>query len=419
MILENVPRYDMRKKPMSQRWYLRPLTWILSFPEVKKNHLKVVKVNMEGLKPPYILLCTHHSFVDFKVTTASLFPYPANYVVAIDGFLKREELLRNVGCICKRKFTSDITLVKQIKYALEVNKTVVAIYPEARYTLAGTTAILPESLGKLVKLFKYPVVVLNMHGNHLLQPVWNLAKRKVPLTADMTQIITKDEMLSLSLEDINHRISKAFIYDEYQWQRDHNIHIDFPKRAEGLHHVLYQCPHCLTEHEMDSKDDELWCRHCDKHWKMDTLGQLHATIGETKFSHIPDWYEFERSQVRKQIEEGTYHFQDRVVVDALPNANGYIRLGEGLLVHDMNGFQLSGHFDGQDFLLQKEPLSMYSAHIEYDYFGKGDCIDLSTLDDTYYIYPLNQKNVVTKLHFATEELYKIAHSKQQELIQKR
>jgi hypothetical protein len=80
------------------------------------------------------------------------------------------------------------------------------------------------------------------------------------------------------------------------------------------------------------------------------------------------------------------------------------------LIHDRSGFQLSGNFDGEEFLLEKEPLSMYSAHVEYDYLGKGaDCIDLSTLNDTYYLYPINQKNVVTKLHFGTEELYKIVN----------
>ncbi len=412
MILKNVPRYDMARRPMRQRWYLRPLTWLLSYPVVRKHHLKVNKVKMEGLKPPYILLCTHHAFIDFKVTTAALFPHPANYVVAIDGFIKREWLLRKVGCICKRKFTNDITLVKQIKHSLEVNKTVVAIYPEARYTLAGTTAILPDSLGKLVKLFQYPVVVLNMHGDYLSQPVWNLTKRKVPLTADMTQIISKDEINSLSVVEANRRIQEAFVYDEYKWQRDNNIHIDFPQRAEGLHRVLYQCPHCLTEHEMDSKDDELWCNHCNKHWKMDTLGELHAVEGPTEFTHIPDWYEFERANVRKQLEAGTYQFSDRVVVDALPNAKGYIRLGEGQLTHDEHGFHLTGFFDGEDFTLHKDPLSLYSLHIEYDYLGKwGDCIDLSTLEDTFYIYPQTKHNVVTKLHFVTEELYKIARER--------
>ncbi|MDZ4197525.1 MAG: hypothetical protein U1C51_09815, partial [Candidatus Izemoplasmatales bacterium] len=65
-----------------------------------------------------------------------------------------------------------------------------------------------------------------------------------------------------------------------------------------------------------------------------------------------------------------------------------------------------GSFGSESFELRKDPLSMYSLHIEYDYLGTTDCLDLSTLDDTYYLYPLHQKNVVTKLHFAVEELYK-------------
>ncbi len=72
----------------------------------------------------------------------------------------------------------------------------------------------------------------------------------------------------------------------------------------------------------------------------------------------------------------------------------------------MKGFYLEGNFDGKSFELSKEPLSMYSCHIEYDYFNKGDCIDLSTLDDTYYIYPQSKLFAVTKISLATEELFK-------------
>ena len=73
------------------------------------------------------------------------------------------------------------------------------------------------------------------------------------------------------------------------------------------------------------------------------------------------------------------------MVDSLPNAKGYIRLGPAKLTHNLNGFYLEGNFGEKNFRLSKEPLSMYSCHIEYDYLNKGDCIDLSTLEDTYYM----------------------------------
>jgi len=401
--MENIKRFDMEMKPKKEKFYLTPIAYLLSFPTIWKRHLKVNKVNMKGLKAPYILLCTHHAFIDFKVTTRAIFPNRATYVVAIDGFIKREKLLRNVGAICKRKFTNDPLLFRQIKFSLENIKQICAIYPEARYSLIGTTAILPDSLGKMVKVLKKPVVVLNMHGNYLTQPVWNLTMRNVPLKADMTQIITEEETKVLSVEEMNQRIQKAFQYDEYAWQKDNKIKIDYKHRAKGLHQVLYQCPSCKVEHKMQSDLHKIWCESCGKTYEMDVYGELKATTGTTEYPHIPNWYEFQRQEVRKQIKDQTYYFEDEVIIDSLPNSDGYIRLGKGKLIHDLNGFKL----EGPDLKLEKEPLSLYGLHIEYDYFGKGDCIDLSTLEDTYYIYPQTKKNVVTKLHFATEEIYKI------------
>jgi hypothetical protein len=84
--MNQIKRFDFDMKPKKERIFLTPLAFLLSFPAVWKRHLKVNKVDMEGLKPPYILLCTHHAFQDFKVTTAAIFPHRANYIVAIDGF---------------------------------------------------------------------------------------------------------------------------------------------------------------------------------------------------------------------------------------------------------------------------------------------------------------------------------------------
>lgn len=401
--MEDAERFDMKQPPIRQQNYLKVLTWLLSFPVVWMRGLKINKVNMKGLKPPYLLLCTHKSFIDFMVTTACVFPHRANYVVAIDGFIGREKLLRNVGCICKRKFTNDVQFVMHLRKVID-NGDILVIYPEARYSLIGTNACLPESLGKLAKLLRVPVVTLSMHGNFLYSPVWNLRKRRVPLSADLTQIITQDDIRQLPKDDINKRINDAFVYDEYQWQKENGIRIKYKNRAKGLHKVLYKCRNCGTEFEMCSDGNELWCDHCGTRWMMTEFGELIEQDAKERI-HIPHWYEFLREEVKRLIEAGTYFFSSDVVIDSLPNAKGYVRLGEGRLTHDMNGFTLEGIVGGQSFLLKKDPLSMYSCHIEYDYMGKGDCIDLSTLNDTYYIYPKTKNWSATKLSLATEELY--------------
>ncbi len=402
------PRFDMSRPPVKTRWYLQPLEWILSAPALIRHRAVIRKSRTEGLKPPYLLLCNHNAFNDFKVATKAVFPYRANYVVAIDGFIGREWLLREIGCICKRKFTSDITLIRHLRQVIR-NGNIAVVYPEARYSLCGTTAVLPASLGKLCKLLGVPVVTLICHGHHVNSPFWNLHDNGVaPTEAEFGVLFTADELKEADPDEINERIVEAFQYDDFAWQKERGIRITYPKRAEGLHKVLYQCPSCGTEYRMSSEGVKLRCDACGMTWTMSETGELSADHGGTAFSHIPDWYEWERENVRKEVAAGTYSSGELPVrVDSLPNAKKFIRLGEGMMVHDMNGFRVSGtDADGDPFEMEKPVPGLYSCHIEYEYLGKyGDCVDLNTLEDTWYIYPHDCEFSVTKMALATEELY--------------
>lgn len=408
--MQDFERFDMKAPPIRTKWYLRPLTYLLSIPDVINHKNKLAKIGTEELSPPFVLLCNHNAFMDFKVATKAIFPWRANYVVAIDGFIGREKLLRNVGCICKRKFTSDTTLVRQLIQVIR-NGDVAVIYPEARYSLCGTTALLPESLGKLCKLLKVPVVALICHGHHVNSPFWNLHDRGVrPTEAEFRLLFNGEELKSTSVEDINKKIVEAFQYDDFAWQKEKGIRITYKKRAEGLHKVLYQCPACGTEFKMTSEGTKLSCGACSKVWEMKETGELEAVGAETEFSHIPDWYEWERKNVRAEVCAGTYSSGELPVrVDSLPNADKFIHLGNGTMVHDMNGFLVRGtDADGDEFEMIKSVPSLYSCHIEYEYLGKyGDCVDLNTLEDTWYIYPDPERCefAVTKMALATEELY--------------
>ena len=403
-MLDQFKRFDMKKPPFRQ--HLRPLIWLLCAPSLLLHRSRLTKINMEGVKPPYLLLCNHNAFMDFKVASFATFPHRVNYVVAIDGYLKREWLLRWIGCICKRKFTRDTVLVRQLRQVVRRGD-IAAIYPEARYSLCGTTAVLPASLGKLAKLLNVPVVTLICHGHHVNSPFWNLPDHGVRGTqAEMTCLLTAEEVRSLSHQEIMAAIEKAFRYDDYQWQKDNGKRIAYPKRANGLHKVLYQCACCGTEYHMRGEGTVLTCGACGKQWEMTELGELRALEGETEFSHIPDWYEWERANVRREVEAGTYRFRCSARVDALPNPRGYIDLGMAELTHDMEGFRLTGSYRGEDYKLEIPASELYSCHIEYDYLGKyGDCVDLNTLQDTLYIYPKDCDFSVTKLALATEELY--------------
>lgn len=62
--IADFPRYDFFKEVKPQARYLMPLTWLLSYPDVWKHKTRFYR-DLQGVKPPYLLLCNHNSFFDF------------------------------------------------------------------------------------------------------------------------------------------------------------------------------------------------------------------------------------------------------------------------------------------------------------------------------------------------------------------
>ena len=408
-MLENKQRdmtpFDMKKPPMKQKWYLMPLMWGGSWLMTRQFELKITKKNMEGIKPPFLVISTHQGFSDYYITPLALFPYRANYVSDMEGFAAFGEwLYRAIGCIGKRRYVPDAMVVKNIKRAIDMGQAVV-VYPESRHSNVGTTAYIPSNLGKLVKMMKVPMVILSAHGSYLANPFWDEEHtRKVPMEATLEGVFTAEEVKALPACDIQKVIEEKLQYDEYEWQRENNILITEPKRAEGLHKALYQCKKCGTEFGMKSKEAQLYCTSCNAQWELTPHGFLQEKASletEKREVHIPDWYEWQRMQVIKEIKAGKYEYEFNVRVEALPNAKGFIPLGAGKLIHTEKGFKLMINNQKLAF----DHASRESVQTEYNYRGKGTCIVLSNKDCCYYIYSEAENFNPTKIQFAGEYFY--------------
>lgn len=407
---KNKKYYNTAKYPIRQPIFIVWLIWILCKIVLIGKKYKVEKINMEGLKPPYMLLSNHMYFIDFELAAMGTFPHRVNNVVNLDGYYRRPWLMELIGAIGTRKFTADLHLIKSINKVLKRGD-ILCMYPEARYSPCGVTSYLPDSLGKLIKMNKVPVVVTIHRGNHLNSPFWNFRKkRRVPFHTTMTQILTPEQIREMSVDEINAAVKKAFEYDDYHYQREQGFLITEKYRAEGMHKILYQCPNCLTESKMSSKGTEIFCTACNKRWNLNEDGTLSALSGKTEFSHVPDWFEWERAQVREQIRRGEYSFSDDVDIYSQPCCWKFEHLGAGKLTHDVNeGFIVEGFYRGEKYRIQRKPIENNSLHIEYDYcyIKPFDCVDISTETDSFICYP-KKENVVTKLAFATEEIYQMA-----------
>ena len=101
----NPRKYKTAKYPIRQPIYLTWLIRVLSYFSLLGIKHKVEKINMDGLKPPYMILSNHMAFVDFELVSEGTYPHRLNNVVNIDGYHMRPWLMEWIGSIGTRKFT--------------------------------------------------------------------------------------------------------------------------------------------------------------------------------------------------------------------------------------------------------------------------------------------------------------------------
>ena len=212
----------------------------------------------------------------------------------------------------------------------------------------------------------------------------------------------------MSTDEINARLRALFTFDNFRWQRESGLRIAEGFRADGLHRLLYKCPHCLTEGEMEGKGTELRCRRCGRSYELTELGELRALDGRGAFDHVPDWYNWQRNCVRAELESGSYALRVPVEIHMLVDTRGFYKVGEGWLFHDAEGFYLTGCEGKLEYW--QSPAASYSLNADYYYYEIGDMISIGDQKALYYCYP--QENIsVTKVRLAAEELYKMKKRK--------
>lgn len=92
-----IKHYDFSRRPRKPSKFWMALCRVFAIkPRLKGIPVTVEKIGMEGVKPPYLLLATHSSMLDFPLMYTAVAPYDANNVVAIDA-------VRDVGDYLMRR----------------------------------------------------------------------------------------------------------------------------------------------------------------------------------------------------------------------------------------------------------------------------------------------------------------------------
>jgi hypothetical protein len=153
------------------------------------------------------------------------------------------------------------------------------------------------------------------------------------------------------------------------------------------------------------KGTHLICNACGKEYELTEYGRMRAVSGETEFEHIPDWFDWQRNEVLKEIKEDRYGFESEVDVYVLTDFKSLYKVGDGVLSHNEKGFFLKGC--GGELDIHRAPDASYSLNADFFWYEIGDTICVENEGKLYYCFPKGKDAIVSKTRLATEELYKI------------
>ena len=402
------------RKPWKQHIFFRWLLKVLSGFDLRATNFKYKEIGMENLgkDEPCLVLMNHSSFIDLEIISTVLYPRKFNIVATSDSFMGIMNLvMRLIGCIPTQKFVSDVLLVRDMEYCFKTLKSSVLMYPEACYSFDGTATTLPRKMGILLKKFDVPVIMIETFGAFGRNPLYNelQIRKHVRITAKARVLYTREEIREKSVRELSEGVENAFGFDHFRWQKEQKLEIDQPFRADGLHRILYKCADCGAEGQMEGKGTGITCHCCGKHHELTVLGELKAESGETKISHIPDYYRWERQQVRQEILDGTYLLDTDVDIAVQVDYKAIYKVGEGHLIHNNAGFKLTG-CDGKLNYTQP-PQASYGLYADYYWYEMADVVCIGDTQVHYFCFPKNSAPVA-KIRLATEEMYKLFKSKQ-------
>ena len=379
----------MRKKPiLAKKSLIRLSLWFYGNKFVKKQVQLVDDGTLSKLKPPYIVVANHSSFVDVGCLIKMMYPHCANFVISETQKVQWPTLINHMGILPQKQFTVDMSLLSGIKYCLQKKRPVV-IYPEAKLSVVGVPNVIKPSIAKLVRMFKVPLVTVCFHGSYLHHPRWAHSKRFLPVTADVKLAVDAEEAQTISAEEIHKRILQNLDYDDYAYQLQNQIEIDVPDLVEGLENILYKCPSCGAEFAMTSHGKTLTCAKCGKTVTMTKYGELHGG----KFTSVLDWYKWETESVHDEIYFGTYRYVKTFAAQKLVKKK-YVDMGNAEIEHNEQGITV--RFAGGEQL-------HYPAGTFYTLSFNNDYVYLPTEQAVYRFKRLADVGCTTKLNLAVEQ----------------
>ena len=272
------------------RFAMAPFLWL-------RYHYRAEKAPIR--KGPCIVLSNHQATMDpFFISKA--FPFQLYFYASDDLFnLKVSPLIRYLAApIPKSKSVADL---KAVMISLRVLREggAIGITPEGNRTLSGRQWEMGDSVAKLVKTAKVPLVLFNLCGGYGTDPRWGVKiRRGTKFVGRVRRILTPEEYAGMSDEELFGIIKNELDVDDTLSGERYKSR----RRAEYIERALYMCPVCGSIGTIHSHGTGFCCTSCKTEAEYTEDLKISPPVGG--YSRIYEWYEWERQEIVRRILDG-------------------------------------------------------------------------------------------------------------------
>ncbi|MDD3946267.1 MAG: 1-acyl-sn-glycerol-3-phosphate acyltransferase [Clostridia bacterium] len=363
--------------------------------------------SIKQIKGPFVAIGTHSCTMDVAFMMLAMMPHPLNIVCGRDVFTWKpvKPILSKAGLIPISQFEADLYSIRLMKKAV-MKGCSLSLFPEGKRSIDGRNLhYLSPSLAKLIKFLDVPIVMCHNNGGYCVSPRWSKAKRRGKVLQDTKLLFTAEQIRSMSVGEIYKKLREEFSYNDNLYQKEHHLRIKCKKPALGLHYLLYKCPKCGAEYQMESTENELRCTACGNTAIVNEYGEIVAKEGGVAYSRLDIWYDFEKEAVREEIAKPDFFISKPVswkIND--PETNIYHEKGEGELYINTEeiGFRGKDH-NGEVRTLRIALKGLHTIVQKVD-----EAIDL-TIDGVINRFYFKENKFSAKYNLIVEEYFRKMH----------
>jgi len=246
---------------------------------------------------PYLVFANHSDIIDPAYIIKTMRRYVrfvmSDHVMRM-GIVEKLYNFIDSPIVFEREKGTDVlydTIVDNIKAGINV-----AMYPEGAMTSTGETGYISKRNAALVKECDCTFVTYRGKGGYLKKPRWAKNSRKGPISGEVVNVYTKEQIRAMSEEELYKHIVEDLYFNIYDEQRIKHHEYITEDPAEHAEIILYGCPKCKEVGFLRTKGDKIFCN-CGFEATVDNYGFWHSD--DMKFDNIVDWDKFQKNLLKE------------------------------------------------------------------------------------------------------------------------